>query len=308
MKLTLAHLSDAHLGPLPRFPVRHWNVKRGLGFLNWHRNRRDAHLPAALDAILADVHARHPDHVAVTGDLVNIGLPDEYEAALAWLGRVGPPDRVTVVPGNHDIYTRLASHPGHRRWQPYMTGHEPMPPSSPAFPFVRRLGRLALIGLNSAVPTPPFVAAGHLGTDQLQALANTLDRLGAEGLVRVVLIHHPPLPGQASRMKALRDADALAAVLARHGAELVLHGHNHRSELHHHPAPAGRIPVVGVPSASLGHPHKQEPLARYHLFHIDLTSGALAIDCEARGLTTPGGAVVAIDRRRITSPDPVRAS
>ena len=46
-----------------------------------------------------------------------------------------------------------------------------------------------------------------------------------------VLIHHPPLPGQAKRFRGLEDAAGLEAVLSRHGAELVMHGHNHRNML-----------------------------------------------------------------------------
>lgn len=306
MTLTLAHLSDIHLGPLPPFSVRHWNLKRGLGFLNWHRNRRHAHLPAMLDALVSDLHGQRPDHIAVTGDLINIGLPNEYESALSWLKTVGGPERVTVIPGNHDIYVRLRNDPGVRRWRPYMSslnalGLEPESGRGAGpeleFPFIRRLGRIALIGLNSAVPTPPFVAAGRIGREQLSRLAETLRSLGREGLIRVVLIHHPPLPGQASRMKALRDADTLAEVLSSCGAELVLHGHNHREQIEHHPTLWGGVPIIGVPSASLGVPHKGETLARYHLFRFETSESEQSITHVSRGVTAPGGAVVEISRR-----------
>ncbi|MFM9943543.1 MAG: metallophosphoesterase family protein [Hyphomicrobiaceae bacterium] len=309
MTLTLAHLSDVHLGPLPRFGVRHWGIKRGLGYLNWQRNRRDAHRADVLAALVADLQAQRPDHIAVTGDLVNIGLPKEYEAALAWLRQLGDPDGVTVVPGNHDIYVRTGRDPGVARWQAYMSAraHDAasdsqageMATDAGQFPFVRRLGRVALIGLNSAVPTPPFVAAGNLGPEQLAQLGRRLEHLGQQGLTRVVLIHHPPLPGQASRLKALRDASALADVLQRHGAELVLHGHNHLSELRHHASSAGPIPVVGVPSASLGAAHKGEALARYHLYRFTPQAAGMLITCVSRGLATSDGPVVEIERRTL---------
>ncbi len=310
MHLTIAHLSDIHLGPLPRFGPSHWGLKRGLGYLNWQRHRKGAHRPAVLAALVADLKAQRPDHIAVTGDLVNIGLPAEYEAALAWLHQLGDADGVTVVPGNHDIYVRLARDPGVARWQSYMSRRAvdaaasrddgEVATGSGQFPFVRRLGRIALIGLNSAVPTLPLVAAGRLGPDQLGNLARLLDRLGREALIRVVLIHHPPLPGQASRLKALGDAAALAEVLQRHGAELVLHGHNHRSELRHHASTTGPIPVVGVASASLGSPHKGETLARYHLYRFEADAGCLQITCLSRGLATPDGPVVELERRTLT--------
>ncbi len=124
-----------------------------------------------------------------------------------------------------------------------------------------------------------------------------LDRLGAAGLFRLVLIHHPPLPGQASRSRGLIDAEALEAVLQRHGAELVVHGHNHRNMLAWRPSGSGMLPVVGAPSASLGRLHGHEPLARYNLFRIDPAAGA--IELVGRGLAEPGGGVVEIERRSL---------
>jgi 3',5'-cyclic AMP phosphodiesterase CpdA len=100
----LAHISDPHLGPLPRGRWRELAGKRALGFLNYQLRRRHEHKMEVLDELLADLHAQKPDHIAVTGDLVNLALPDEFPAAAAFLARVGPPDRVSFVPGNHDAY------------------------------------------------------------------------------------------------------------------------------------------------------------------------------------------------------------
>ncbi len=153
---------------------------------------------------------------------------------------------------------------------------------------MRRIGPVALIGLNSAVETPPFVAAGEVGKAQLDALDALLPRLEAEGLLRVVLIHHPPLPGQAPPRRGLRDAEALSRVLARRGAELVLHGHNHR-DMHTDFARlaesgGGSIPVIGVASSSIGRVHKGEPLGRYNLLRIARTGNRAQIECVTRGL------------------------
>ena len=111
---TLAHLSDVHLSPIDGFALRHWNAKRVLGYLNWQRGRRRVHVRPALDKLIADVQSLRTDHIAITGDLINLGLPAEYDAALAWLQSVGPPERVTIVPGNHDVYTLLEGAPRHR--------------------------------------------------------------------------------------------------------------------------------------------------------------------------------------------------
>src|SRR5262249_25091280 len=105
---TLAHFSDVHMSPISGFDDwRYWNAKRVLGYLNWQRKRRHVHVTSIADRLIADAQALRPDHIAITGDLVNLGLPAEHEAALAWLRRVGSPEHVTVIPGNHDIYSSM---------------------------------------------------------------------------------------------------------------------------------------------------------------------------------------------------------
>jgi 3',5'-cyclic AMP phosphodiesterase CpdA len=304
--ITLAHVSDVHLSPPPGVGLRHFNLKRGLGYINWQRQRRHTHQRAALDLVVADMLAHKPDHIAVTGDLINLGLPVEYAAATAWLHDLGTAQHVTVVPGNHDIYTSLRGDVGVARWADYMRADDwgakfaVKPPAQ--FPFVRRVGPIALIGLNSAVETPPFVAAGEVGAPQLAALDALLPQLEAEGLIRVVLIHHPPLPGQAPPRRALRDAPALAHILAARGAELVLHGHNHRDS---HTDFAricetggASIPVIGVASGSIGRAHKGEPLGRYNLLRITRIDGRAHIECVTRGLDA-GTSVAQIERKVI---------
>lgn len=308
---TLAHLSDVHLSPLPPVALRHWNLKRLLGWLNWQHRRRHVYSHDVLDRLVEDLRAQAPDHIAVTGDLANLGLPVEHETALAWLGTLGTPEHVTAIPGNHDIYSGIGADPGTGRWLAHMSANSAAADHAIAealgteatFPFVRRFGKIAIIALNSAVPTRPFYAIGRLGPDQLRGLASILDRLGAEGMMRVVLIHHPPLPGLSKKRHDLQDADALADVLTRHGAELVLHGHEHREMLAWHPTPNGGIPIVGVPSASLAIPYKDEPLARYNLYRLLPDAHRPRIELIARGLAEPGGPVVELARRWI-EPDP----
>ncbi len=300
---TLAHLSDVHLSPLPPVGLRHWNLKRLLGWINWQHRRRHVYSRGVLDRLVDDLRAQNPDHIAVTGDLANLGLPTEHAIALDWLGTLGTPDRVTVIPGNHDIYTGIGADLGTARWHSHMSANSAAADHAIAeavgaqnFPFVRRFGRLAIVALNSAVPTRPLFAIGRLGPEQLRRLASILDRLGAEGMYRVVLIHHPPLPGLSKKRHDLEDADALADVLARHGAELVLHGHEHREMLAWHPTPTGRIPIIGVPSASLALPYKDEPLARYNLYRLHMAANRPRIEMIARGLAEPGGPIVELAR------------
>lgn len=288
---SLAHLTDIHLSPIAGFLPRHWNVKRGLGYLNWQRKRRGVHRRDVADRLIADARTLRVDHIAVTGDLINLGLPAEYEAARAWLESIGDAAHVTVVPGNHDVYTRLSGHTGIARWAAYMGSEE----GSLAFPFVRRVGPLALIGLNSAIETPPFVAGGRLGVHQIDVAGDLLDSLGREGAIRVVLIHHPPLPGMAPPRRALADAGPFSHMLERCGAELVLYGHNHVERLDwcvRAPGIGGAIPVIGAPSSSSSRIHNDEPLARYNVFTFFRSREGLRIRHVVRGLETPEGPVI----------------
>src|SRR5262245_59057794 len=225
----LAHLSDPHLAPLPSPRWSELAGKRATGFLNWQRNRHLVHRSDVLARIVADLKAQGPDHIAVTGDLVNIALAGEFVPARAWLAALGASRDVTLVPGNHDAYVRAAAHYPSQHWGDYMRGDDVS--GEVVFPFLRRRGPLALIGLSSAVPTAPFMATGRLAAPQIAALAELLARCRRKGLFRVVLIHHPPQSLPSRRFKRLIDGPALRAVLAQHGAELVLHGHDHEHAL-----------------------------------------------------------------------------
>jgi 3',5'-cyclic AMP phosphodiesterase CpdA len=277
MAFTLAHISDPHLAPLPAPNPLELFSKRGLGFINWLRKRRAIHRPEVLAALVADLKAQAPDHIAVTGDLVNLSLTSEFALAHAWLERLGLAADVTLVPGNHDAYVRAAASLALRHWSDYMRGDK-----GESFPFVRRRGPLALIGLSTSLPTLPLAATGRLHGDQLARLGALLQHLGREGAFRVVLIHHPPVPG-ANRFRRLSDAAALRAVLRTHGAELILHGHHHEASLAWLPGPRADIPVVGVPSASGAAGHRDDP-AGYNLYKIEGSPGTFRCSMIMRGL------------------------
>jgi 3',5'-cyclic AMP phosphodiesterase CpdA len=259
---TLAHLSDPHLPPLPKPRLIELAGKRALGYVNWTRNRHKYQRREVLDALVADMKAQGPDHIAVTGDLVNLALEAEFAPARSWLDGVGPPDRVTTIPGNHDAYVRATYHRFGETFAPYLAGDD----GRIGFPAVRRRGPLALISLSTAVPTLPLMATGTLGRDQLAALEDVLERLAADDVFRVLLVHHPLK--SAARLKRMTDSAELLALLKRHGVELILHGHDHIHSTMWFEGPNGNIPAIGVPSASaLAHGHT--PAAAYNLFTIE---------------------------------------
>lgn len=276
----IAHFSDPHIGPLPKPHWRDLMGKRLTGYLNWRRGRAEHHRMDILDRLLDDIVRAGVDHVAVTGDLINIGLADEYKAARTFLWRVGPPERVSFVPGNHDAYMRETVPGIVHHWRPwFLSDGVAESDGGYAFPFTRVRDRVALIGVNSGVPTAPFLATGFLGGRQIAALADELEATGRQGLARLVLIHHPPF--DIGFQKRLGDHQELAAMLAKVGAEAVLHGHTHKGTLRELRGPSGPIPVIGVPSASAAPGGRHEPAA-WNLVTVDGEPGAWRIDVERR--------------------------
>ena len=263
---TLAHLSDLHLALMPKgFELA---SKRGLGYINWQRKRKFIHRPDVLAAITRDLKIRAAEHVAVTGDLTNFSLPSEYAWTRRWLESIGRPTDVTVIPGNHDVYVHGAEESPGKFWADYMRGDDALK----RFPFVRRRADVALIALSTGVPTAPFLATGRLGQRQLARLAEALEQ--TRGSFRVVLIHHPPLSPARRFFRRLVDGADLRRVLAEMGAELLLHGHDHRRSLVWlQGAGNKKIPAVGVPSASAYAKYAHEDPAGYNIFRIEGSSG-----------------------------------
>jgi 3',5'-cyclic AMP phosphodiesterase CpdA len=270
--LCFAHLSDPHLTTLQRVRWQQLMNKRMLGYLSWQRKRRAEHRGEVLDALLADLRQTRPDHIVVTGDLTHIGLPDEFRQARLWLDRLGAADRVTVVPGNHDAYVRTPWASTFSLWQPYMQSDPELAQSTGCsdedlFPSLRVRNGVALIGLSSASASAPFLATGSLGPQQRQRLSLLLRQAGRQGLFRVVLLHHPPRVEDEKWRKRLIDGKALCAILQCEGAELVLHGHSHRTVEAGIPYGEGKIPVFGIPSASaIG--HREGRRAQYYLYKV----------------------------------------
>jgi 3',5'-cyclic AMP phosphodiesterase CpdA len=284
----LAHLTDPHVGPLPRPRLRQLLSKRAAGYVNWRRGRCHHHDMDLLGALIADLHGQGADHVACTGDLCNLGLPDEWESARLFLEALGPAERVSFVPGNHDAYVRgsleglLAACGG---WTAADDGQ------SRLFPYLRRRGPLALVGLSSAIPTKPFVASGRLGSVQIDAAERLLRDLSAapDRPCRVVMIHHPPHPGGAAAGRELKDAADFAAMIGRAGADLILHGHNHVGSVAQILGPDGRpVPVVGAPSAS-ARTLLTNRRASYYLYTVTPHDSGYRIGVTERGLDEAGG-------------------
>ena len=212
--LTFAQLSDPHLSSPEGARWRDLANKRLLGYLSWRRRRRAEHRVEVLDALKRDLLGTCPGHLVITGDLTQIALPDEFRQARAWLDSLGSPGEVTVVPGNHDAYVPVPWAQGLSRWQPYLVsddapGDGRADSAESVFPSLRVRGPVAFIGLSSARPTAPLLATGRLGGGQLERLERLLEQTRSQGLFRVVLLHHPPVPGEERWRKRLTDAAQL---------------------------------------------------------------------------------------------------
>ena len=287
MSFTIAHLTDPHLSPAPFPGGRELRLKRFLGWVNWKRGREGLNDMAMLARLVADLKAQRPDHVAMTGDGVNLALRSEFIRAAEWMRGLGDLADVSFVPGNHDAYVRDALAPLERAFAPWTEGFR--------FPYLRRRGEIALIGLNSGRPTAPFLATGRLGAAQLAAFAELLKETA--GLARVVMIHHPPMRGgRAARLRGLDDARAFEAVVAENGAEIVLHGHTHRVMAHRLPSratrnAAGFVPVLGAPSISADAPDALHR-ACYYLVKLERTGDLWNAAWRARGPALGGQGIV----------------
>ena len=278
--------------------------KRITGYVNWQRNRAGTYQPEVLARLVADLVNRGADHVAVTGDLINLGLDAEMANARSWLELLGDPDSVSVVCGNHDAYVPGALAKALSVWQPWVGGDDGRHVyGGEDFPFVRRRGRVSIIGCNSARATMPFIASGFFRAPQAKRLGEILDREGAEGRCRVILIHHPPVQGAAPRMGRLVGQTLFRKVIRKHGAELILHGHTHVDSINLIEGRHGPVPVVGVPSgAQAPVAVMRRPAARYNLFQLSENNRGWEIALQEYGYGGPGSGVELVGEMQLRLP------
>ncbi len=275
---SLGHLSDLHATPVVVDNPLHLLNKRFFGWLSWRIRRQRFHRISVVDALMDDLSRTPVDHLVVTGDLTNLSLVSEFSAARECLKRLGDARDVSIVPGNHDAYVRVAQSASWNLWSDYFESDDgetaaESPDPRDRFPTLRVRGPLAVVGLCSALPTRLFDATGTLGDAQLKRLERMLHRLAGSDLCRVISIHHPITIGATHPRRWLRDAESLRGVIGRVGAELVVHGHNHRTLLAAIDGPNGSIPVVGVRSASdIG--QRPERCAQYHVYEIERNCGS----------------------------------
>jgi 3',5'-cyclic AMP phosphodiesterase CpdA len=245
--MRFVHCSDIHLLDLAGTrPTRFLNKRlTGAANLLFHRSRK--HDQGLFDSIVQHARDYAAERLVVTGDVTNLALESEFELVRSKLRGAGLP--VTVIPGNHDAYTRGSARA--RRFESYMAEFMVGERHGGAdYPYIQRHGDVALVGVSTAIPSLPLYAVGQVGDEQLARLGDMLSALAQEPVARIVLIHHPVMPGVAKPRHGLNDREAFARVIAEHGAELILHGHEHRRIDGDLPGPRGPVPVHGIGSGT----------------------------------------------------------
>ena len=215
--------------------------------------------------------------MVVTGDLTNLSLRPEFELARAILDGIPlGSEQVTVIPGNHDVYTlgALQQKLFRQLFAPYASSD-----GEPAveFPLVRVRGEVAIVGLSTALPSPPPLADGWLGAAQLDALDDGA-RVARRQVPRRWRCTIRRTPTATRSCAGCATVGALQQVLARRGCELILHGHEHRDLRVTLPGRDGPIPVIGVGSGTYDDV-RADRRARYNVYTIE---GGRLVSVETR--------------------------
>ena len=134
-----------------------------------------------------------------------------------------------------------------------------------------------------------------------------LNEAHEDGKFRVVMIHHPPFKNATAWSKRLIGAGLFRSVIARCGAELVLHGHTHIDSFESIDGPNGKVAVLGVPSASKSgasaaielNKKNPKPGARYNLIEITGKTGAWNCSMKEFGYSAGATNVTLLGTRNI---------
>jgi 3',5'-cyclic AMP phosphodiesterase CpdA len=218
------------------------------------------------------------DHLVITGDVTLSGEPSEFEKAGKLLARFARQGKLTVIPGNHDVWS-YESAEKYRFLRMLGPDGNGMKSAVQSFPRAVPLGDDAvLIALDSARwGEDPWQTPGKVGSQQLR-LARDLVREHARQEKAILLaVHHhlviPPerVPSDARVAKMpLADADQLVRMVAELPIAAVLHGHRHVAFRVDLPGASGPTPVLCAGSASRV---ADEPVrrARAFVYEVDRT-------------------------------------
>jgi 3',5'-cyclic-AMP phosphodiesterase len=173
-----------------------------------------------------------PDLIVHTGDLVDVGLPDEYAHLKSILAPLKAP--LLVIPGNHDDREAMRA----------AFAADGYFPAQGFLHYAVERGPLRFVGLDTLVPGH---GGGELCAERLAWLDATLEE--HPEIPTVILMHHPPFLTGITHVDrvGLFGRDGFAGVMRRHGqVEAILCGHVHRVMR----ATVGRRAVMTGPSTA----------------------------------------------------------
>ncbi len=278
--MRIAHLSDLHLHPAGALRAADLRTRRLFGALNLYLFRAGTYSEDVARAAVEAVREAGVDHVVVTGDLTNLALPAEFALAAQVLRPLGGADRLTVIPGNHDRYTPESVRDREfERWFGDTLWSDGDGGRAGSFPVLKDLpDGVTLIGLGSAGVVAPACAFGRVGPAQIARLADALDDARRRDRFPIVALHHN-LHRRGTLSEAtgrLLDRREVAQTLVRHGARLVLHGHDHREHemvISDGPDLPG-VRVVGCGSSSAD--PRRAPPGQFNVYEV--SAGRLRVE------------------------------
>ncbi len=222
--MRLLHISDLHFWHIPLNPLR-LAGKRLFGVGNLILKRARKFRMETMPAVLEHAQELKPHHILITGDLTTTALEEEFEAAHRAISALHyDPSALTVIPGNHDRYTRRATR--ERLFEKYFGKYSP--PGD--YPWLKWLGPdTTILALDVCRPTR-ISARGTIAPSQLEKAQALLDGV-APRIKRLLIACHYPVALPAgmldSRGHGLRGREHLEGFLARQAPHLYFHGHIH---------------------------------------------------------------------------------
>jgi 3',5'-cyclic-AMP phosphodiesterase len=222
----IAHVSDVHL----LATQRHARDDRDLRvrFLSFGRaldaQARVRRFRRALDT----AKRSGADHLVVSGDLTESGTKEQFDVlAEALHGAPFRPERITLVPGNHDAYDAPDAWTG--ALDGPLAAYRATSAERPGK--VVEVGGLVIVPLDMSFHQPIVRSAGLVTEDALDALERRLADAWVQRTPAVIVQHHPPYAHASATWQwvdGLIGAARLTSILARFAEVHVLHGHLHR--------------------------------------------------------------------------------
>lgn len=230
--------------------------------------------------LLAALREEKIDHLLVTGDLTLSGEASEFERAAELLAPFAREGKLTVLPGNHDVWSHDAAG-SHRFLRAIGPDGKGMKKPWAVYPLRVELSpEVVLVGLDSArYGEPPEESPGWIGSEQLAQARELVREAGMDGKAVVLALHHhlviPPerVPSDAKLMRMpLYDADKVVRLCAELPVAAVLHGHRHTAFRVEIPGAGRPTPVV---CAGSGSRVREEPVRRPRALIHSLDKGGL---------------------------------